>query len=362
MKVKYNGIMCILFLSIIPIMIFSIYFHYNFMEEKAFVTPNKVLMIMNNFNSVGPTTGEIFVKCAKLYDKINILKLNTVKQWSIAINLVFNPIIMFFLLKFKKIDWEELFFIIVNFFLLDVFAYNLGKEPIQLFVFLIVYTIVKSKLSSTKKIVFSSVVFAIEAALFREYYIIVAGLTILIYLLLYRFKLESKEKRKSVLLILAIIIAFFSSAMFCMKYISPSNYSELINRRDYSERYLGDFTATLIGDVFPNTNHWMYTLNYIINLVRIFIPIELVFKGIKYVPFVIYQLYITYYIMKNVKKVNKNNIVNITIILAYFLCSATFEPDFGSLIRHESILVLFFVQMIKDVKNKEEIDEKSVSD
>ena len=43
--------------------------------------------------------------------------------------------------------------------------------------------------------------------------------------------------------------------MLAMKYILPSKYNQLINRRETSENYLSGYTATLITDVFDNTSH-----------------------------------------------------------------------------------------------------------
>lgn len=351
-KVGISKNMLIFLMAVIPVCCVSLYYHFEIMPSKSFATPDRILSIMEYLDcGVGDET-EIFVKCAEIYDAINIFNFKTVFQWTVAINVVFNAIIAFFVLKYKSLTLEELIFSLVNLFLLDVFVFNLSKEPIQLVVYIVVFIVSITKLSNLKKIIICSGIFLLESLWFREYYILIAGLTVLIYFLLRRFA-NSPEKKKNVFMIFILIVVAFSVSMYAMKYISPQNYDKLVNRRDTSEAYLGPKTDTIIADVFDNSNHLLYTCNYIINLIRIFFPIELLFKGVTYLPFVIYQIYIIFYLIKSIKNISKENIVNTTLILAYLFCSITFEPDFGSVTRHESVLFLFFLLMIKLCNKKE---------
>lgn len=351
-KVGINKNMLIFLLSIIPISCATLYYHFEIMPAKSFATPDRILNILEYINCGGFDETDIFVKCARIYDYINIFDFKTVFQWTVAINIVFNAIIASIILKYKSLTLEELIFSVVNLFLLDVFVYNLSKEPIQLVVYILVFVISIIKISNLKKIIICSAVFILESMWFRAYYILIAGLTILIYFLLIRFANSTKKKKNAFIVFVLIIVAFLIS-MYAMKYISPENYDQLINRRNNSEAYLGGYTETLIADVFENSNHLLYACNYITNLIRIFFPIELLFKGVKYIPFVVYQLYMMFYVIKSVKNINKKNIVNITLILSYLFCSVTFEPDFGSVIRHETVLFLFFLLMVKLCNKKE---------
>lgn len=351
-KIGINKNILIFLMAVIPVCCVSLYYHFEIMPLKSFSTPNRLLTIMEYFDCGGIEAGEIFVKCARIYDAINIFNFKTIFEWTVAINVIFNAIIAFFILKYKSLTLEELIYSLVNLFLLDIFVFNLSKEPIQLTLYIIVFIISITKLSNLKKIIICSAIFLLESLYFREYYILIAGLTVLIYFLLRRFA-NSTKKKKNIFMIFALIIVAFSVSMYVMKYIFPQDYYELINRRARSERALGGEAATLIADVFDNSNHFLYTCNYITNLIRIFFPIELLFKGVKYIPFVIYQIYLIFYVMKSIKNISKENIVNTTLILSYLFCSITFEPDFGSVVRHETVLFLFFLLMVKLCNKKE---------
>nr|WP_288305904.1 hypothetical protein [uncultured Romboutsia sp.] len=102
----------------------------------------------------------------------------------------------------------------------------------------------------------------------------------------------------------------------------------------------------MINDIFgENTNYFKFIFNYIINAFRMMFPIELITKGIKYIPFIIYQLFITTNILNLGKKLSRNNILIFATIVSFMMISIIFEPDFGSFIRHESALTLLLLEM-----------------
>ena len=69
-------------------------------------------------------------------------------------------------------------------------------------------------------------------------------------------------------------------------------------------------------------------------------PIELLRLGLKYLPYVIYQVIISLFVVKTLITMKENtNTRNLALyIYLGFLCaSALFEPDFGSWVRHEAV-------------------------
>ena len=92
----------------------------------------------------------------------------------------------------------------------------------------------------------------------------------------------------------------------------------------------------------------LFTLDYLIMLVRMMIPVELLTFGPKYWPYVAYQVMITFYVimaLKNIKRNHKSKNVALYVYLGFLCGSATFEPDFGSWVRHEAAIapVLFIL-------------------
>ena len=106
---------------------------------------------------------------------------------------------------------------------------------------------------------------------------------------------------------------------------------------------------TQINDIFYSNNLLTYTLNYFINLVRVLFPIELIVKGIKYMPFVIFQVYLSVNILKKLKNIkyrNKTMKILMSIIVSYILVANLYEPDFGSFIRHEVALYFIIISIV----------------
>lgn len=79
--------------------------------------------------------------------------------------------------------------------------------------------------------------------------------------------------------------------------------------------------------------------DYIINAVRMMMPVELLMKSPGYAPFFVYQIFILMYLfrtVKNLRQIDNKMVVVLSCFVAYFFGSVVFEPDFGSWVRHEA--------------------------
>lgn len=65
-------------------------------------------------------------------------------------------------------------------------------------------------------------------------------------------------------------------------------------------------------------------------------PIELLVKGIKYFPYVVFQIWFTKKLWN--WKIIKND--KVILLYSFILISGVFEPDFGSFLRH---IVPYFI-------------------
>lgn len=328
-----------LLLMIFPIAIFSKAFQYLMLGEKYFIDSNKILnLILGNTNLYGAS----YHFAAQFFKSINIFHLNSLFSWSVYLAIILNLCFFILLCKVSSLRPFDYVYIYVSIFLLNVFSFNLNKEVLQLLFFYFIYIIFRNrKYSNTKKLVFSILILILEAVTFRTYYILLVVTFGLAFLIL-NYTLKSKNQSNMMKLI------FFSSILFLgilniSKYIMPDMYNDLLNVRNGYETGLAD-ANTLIKSVFKNNSNFLYySLNYVINTIRIFFPFELLLKGVKYIPFIIYQLLNIYIISYGTKKINKNNIMYVSFLIGYFLLSGTYEPDFGSVIRHESVLLMFFI-------------------
>ena len=136
----------------------------------------------------------------------------------------------------------------------------------------------------------------------------------------------------------------------------PDAYEQLVLRRS---TLLEDIDAnTLILNLYPGFSFASFCINYVINLFRILFPLELIRK-IKYIPFVVYQLYLTYNLFLGLKNNRKEQFVNLSFLLAYTLMLVASESDFGTLVRHQSVLMFSYLYLINSNLSRGELDEKN---
>ena len=74
---------------------------------------------------------------------------------------------------------------------------------------------------------------------------------------------------------LLLFFLFFMVLIFILQKMSSENYNLLINARSSSNLYRDNTdTTTIINDLFNNTNFGGFIINYIVNSIRIMLPLE----------------------------------------------------------------------------------------
>lgn len=363
-KITKNKLL--LFMTIIFETLIIKVLQYKILPGKYFYDAEKIMLIMNG----SKITDKGFSFTANLFNTINIFNITSLQGWSICISVIFTLILLIVLNKKNDYTLSQSFFVVASIALLNIYVFNLSKDIIQFVFFLIIYWIIfNDKIKNKHKILLSNIVLLFIALYFRTYFGIVLLLADTIYFSYYFFVKSSQEKKKQIKIIMLIITLFFIE-VFIVGQISTENYNLIINARHSINIYRENSTDanTMINDILgQNSNFLIFIGNYIINFARMLVPIELLIKGFKYIPFIIYQLFITYNILKILRKINNKNIVMISMIIGFLMVSIIYEPDFGSFIRHESALVLIILNMCiensknKEEKNRNERDEKSIS-
>lgn len=337
-----------------PLLIVAKIFQYNFMGEDNFIIMDYILSYLREIDL---PIDKSFAFPIQVYRLFSFLPFTTNLQWSIFWSSIVSVVLFCMLLKYRKFTIIEYIFIFANLFIIDLTVLNMNKDLIQLIIMLFIYSIIKSKFKDLTKVIIISLIFLIESLIFRSYYILIAGLILLIYFILKYFVGLSEVKKKSTIKAMFLILFFMFLGIYLMKFISYSYYDKLINRRDIlsSESITA---ATKIIDLIPKSGYVFFILNYFLNFLRICFPVELLFKGIQYVPFIIYQIFLTINMYKLVKRSNKKNYIMVSLLLAYWLTLAASESDFGTLVRHQSILLFFYLDMLK-INKGEENEEKT---
>lgn len=334
---------------------------FRILPQKYFYDSNKILEMINSGIRYNDRAYDF---AADVFSKINIFHFNTLQQWSIAIGLIFSIIIAFILVSKKKYSIKEMIFILASIGLLNIYVFNLSKDIIQFVFILIIYVIAKNKkITNFKKMIISCVIFLIESLYFRSYYAIMAMLIFTIYYIYLVFIKNKKINKQSVLKIIFISVLLFFVEIFIVQKISLDNYNLIMNARSsvnfYRENSLD--ANTIINNLLGNnTNFIIFIGNYIINLIRLLFPLELLFKGYKYIIFIIYQLFITIVLLKNSRAIQENNIFYVILFISSILMSAIFEPDFGSFIRHESAMTLILIELVSNLQNYSKIEQREI--
>lgn len=315
------------------------------LPEKYFYDSNKILRTMEylQYGGNGNFTDSTFVFIGKIFNTLNIFDFSEFYQWSILILPISSLFNVLFFLKYKKISIYKWIFIYMTLALCNMYIYRISKEIVQVFFWIIIYLIINSKVSEKMKLVLSMLILLTEGYFFRVYYYIIGAALIPIYIFLNIFK-KINVKKAIIVLFLGVFIG-----LNILKIANVGYYNIIINLRTMLNRGRSDSidAVTIINDVLPNNNVILYICNYFINLLRFIFPFELLFKGKKYILFIIYQLmlmsFVLFKIFDNRKDVTTK--MYLSLIISYILTSNLFEPDFGSLIRHEITMYVIYIDL-----------------
>lgn len=296
-------------------------------------------------------TGDAGGNAVVIFRAINFLKINTYEGWELYISIIWNIILFGLLLGVKReLNLKQFIFIGLSIIVLNIFDFTLAKEPIQMLYFIAIYYVLCLDNKSEKfKYILTIGIIAFSAISFRTYYFLIIMFMVLVQVLFNAFIIKKeKVKVKDIIIMLLIIVGFYFIFLNIMKVMMPTEYNELIRVRTRLSTAASD-----MRNIFKSTNLLIFSFDYLIMLLRMMFPIELLRLGVKYIPYVLYQLIITYFVVRNIRNIKNNGrIKNIALYLyiGFLFASATFEPDFGSWVRHEA--VLFPIILILSDTNK----------
>ncbi len=316
--------------------------------------------LINNKIYTNRIIGEILT--IKFFDLLNIFNLSTYIQFEIYISIIWNLILFLIIFKLnKKLDIIQALFVVLSIVILNIFDFCLAKEPVQMLYFIAIYLIICSKrLSIIFKSIFTLLIFLLIAIILRKYYILMAFFFLVIYGSYYLLKKFDVKKYRVMIITLCIIISLMSLLILSSLFM-PSQYKDLVKVRKTISDAASDIHV--ISETQINPSMMILFVDYIIVFIRLIFPIELLPLGIKYIPYIVYQLLITYIIIKSIRTLYQNNEsrnISIFAYIAFVLGSAMFEPDFGSWIRHEAVFcpIIFIACNAKTIKEKVKSEEE----
>lgn len=369
-------------------------------ERMAYKTTSfkvAILSQMTNADNLAAHNTEAF------FQTINFFGITTTLGWEIYISVIFNILLFFCIQDFYKrtptAGLKENLFVYLGVAILNIFCFNLAKEPFQmLFFFLMAITIVKGKGYKQKSILLSGAIL-VTVLLTRKYY----GLVLIYYFILQiivrqlfdNIDYTTKNGRKKLVtnvLISGVIIAICH--FFLLSFLSINNedtYSEMMDA-NYRSMTRDSVADSEIVPIFSKGNPLLAAIDYGIKIFRLMFPIELLIKGkVTYIFLIAFQFLLAAFIgsafvkrkayedddeedieeddeeveedeldsdedeeeddedeeedeeedneviLARKKDRQDCRMAALYLYLAFLLCSAAFEPDFGSWIRHEGI-------------------------
>jgi len=249
---------------------------------------------------------------AKIFSIFNFDKLRSYNMVLYFISLLF---FIPYLYKNYSSKFYLTFFNVAFLFLASIYLIRPGKEMLQLFIIILCYQFGK----------LSPLFLMIGGMLFRPYLIIQGIIFIGL-----KFYLKRKNK------ILWGILILFLIVIFSFKFPKIVNSVLGIRERVNLNRLESPDAKTIISDWIDKDGIIFLYLNYLINTLRLLFSIELLVKGIKYFPYVIFQMWFTKKLW-NWKNIKEDKVI---LLYSFILISGVFEPDFGSFLRH---IVPYFI-------------------
>ncbi len=301
----------------------------------------------------------------QFYDFINFLGVDSYVEWEWFVTIALNIIVFFTICSFYRrnrvVTIYDNIFIYLNIAILNIFCFCMAKEPAQMVCFLLMsFAAIYPPNIPTKRVAIC-LTLLFTAFFMRKYY----GL-VFIYFLIVEYVLSrwitridgstAEGKRKIALLIFGLLI-FFACCQYVlltvMVSVDPETYMEMIrvNNRE------GSSAVSEIAPIFGSENRLLFTVDYFIKIFRLMFPIELLLKGkVTYLFIVVYHGMLFRYLFKsfvNFKHLQDTHKVAIYLYIAFWMCSASFEPDFGSWIRHEGVAFPIIILLLYNSKKRQ---------
>lgn len=242
--------------------------------------------------------------------------------------------------------------------LCGVYIFMLNKDFLQFLVFLTAFGFIVSRMSFRGKMASCTALFVLEFLLWRQYYIIVAVFLVGLYFALKFTCSKTRSARARVTVFLALTIVGMLLFSFVLFVASPENYAAVagkhgVDREEYTVMAAASGIASLI-DVTSSSPPYLFVANWVVNTLRLLFPVELFFKGPYYAVFAVYQLCISFFAFRALvctREANREALLVLALYFAFVLASATFEPDFGSWVRHETACLPVILLVVSVSRN-----------
>lgn len=231
------------------------------------------------------------------------------------------------------------FFLLLAFsVLLPFYVFTVGKDFLQHLIFFLMAIALLYLPKEPMKLLGGLVLVLITAVFFRYYYVLMFGLSLGLYGVALLYRRQKSISRQAIFLM--VLFCLVVLALFFMRAVLPEATDDLFTVRTATNQYLGATAASdkAILDLLPLERSVPgFLANYITAAIRMMFPVELC-ASLGDIPFAVFQTLCTVLLFHEFLKSRraKARTSVYALIIAFYLMSFFFEPDFGSWFRHES--------------------------
>ena len=314
-----------------------------------------IAWIINSCTSIGDCIDIGLPVCVFGFVKVAIpFAPSTLEGWDLWLAVAGGIVMIFLALwasRFRGVDLPRVLTFGAMAALSSMYIFMLSKDVVQVLFFLIAFGIVYASQKPWAAVIAVVCLFAAEGALWRPYYYIVACALPFVFYLLERMRGADWTPRQTVKFI-AILVALILAFAFVLKFASPTDYAKIVDQHGAGRE---SFTATNAAsgiksliDVNSSSPVPMFVLNWVVNTFRLLFPVELLLKSPYYWVFCLYQIAITVYAFRAIGTGTGDRRLTAcaALWLAFVIASGTFEPDFGSWVRHETASLPILVSLV----------------
>lgn len=345
----------------IPVAILGKLIQFYILPDKYFYDSWRMALMMQGETSQGWWSG--YETTINIFSKVNIFGLTTSRQWSILLGIIFTLLLVALVSRVKEMSMSECIYTLMATGLMNIYVFNLAKEPIQMTYFFFIMLIILLPIKNTFiKIIGCCGIYYWESNTFREYYIMMAAMVVVLYFIFLWLRKRRNIKTYYVILSIIISVSAMIAFVYASQYVAPDAYEDVMIVRD---KYSNDeATSSIKNPIEVNGNFGIWAFDYILAAIRMMIPVEMILKSPVYAPFFVYQIFVLIYLvraMKNVKRLDTQLLLSLACFSAYILGSFVFEPDFGSWVRHEAAAFpIFYLMAYEDLGFRKRVKENNL--
>lgn len=346
----------------IPLFLIGRYLRYSTLSGMGFSTKTDGILniITNGYTKAGNPDGTVVV-FGLILRAINIFNITDFWYYEYLLSAISN--IWLFILLYKSQEYlfelnilktALMFSFIV---LLNVNSFVFAKDFMMLITFIVMFYIIKSDYLGEKQKFYCIIAAMLLAALFLKTYYYYYTIVFVFMTIYFKYIIKSCNNGFLKMIIhLIVFTVFYAVIINMLKDYMPSYYNKMmqVSQSDYI------LANSRITPFIKGSGNAFAALNYFIKTLRLMFPIELIRLGPKYIPYIFVQIVISCYIINNI--INYSNLGSVfrlcnNVLFAFILTSATFEPDFGSWLRHEMAtfpVIFYMLYILNSEMNKGE--------